>query len=298
MSIFLTYLVLLILTSLTGSSVKAMTLDDIVKSTYRILDTKGRFAGTCVIAVDESEKRKFLITAGHVLDGIAGDTLVLISRIPDGVTHRDFKIALRQKGKNFYKKHLKNVDVAVLEVTLGLGAFYCLEVKLFASKSDWNNHELHSGDELKAIGFPRGFQHTSADLPFVRTCWIGSIVARPFDTLPDFIIDGFLFNGNSGGPVVLPAGGKVAGLTVEGGGWRILGLVQGGMDPFAEVYIYGKDTASRILDQSRKDRIPYDSMVSWAYPNVRGVTMNSIGATVCVKSTAVLEVLEYFGVRP
>ena len=72
-----------------------------------------------------------MVTAGHVLDDIAGDVAMLDLRTkePDGSFKKlPFQIHIRDRGKDLYIKH-KEADVAVMYAALPL------QVRFFAGNS-------------------------------------------------------------------------------------------------------------------------------------------------------------------
>lgn len=62
--------------------------------------------------------------------------------------------------------------------------------------------EFSVGEDLLAVGFPRGFHDQKNIIPVVRFCTIATPVAVPFEGAPVMLIDGNFHPGMSGSPVV------------------------------------------------------------------------------------------------
>lgn len=62
--------------------------------------------------------------------------------------------------------------------------------------------EFSVGEDLLAVGFPRGFHDQKNYLPVVRNCTVATPVAIPFEGSPLLLIDGTFHPGMSGSPVV------------------------------------------------------------------------------------------------
>lgn len=79
---------------------------------------------------------------------------------------------------------------------------------------------LEPGDEMMALGFPRGLSSNRAGFPILRWGRVASYPLSPVSSFPTFLMDFRVFDGNSGGPVFLPGDGPsrpgvVAGVLVK-----------------------------------------------------------------------------------
>ena len=60
-----------------------------------------------------------------------------------------------------------------------------------------------AGDEMLALGFPRGLAANAAGFPILRAGKVASFPIAPARIFPTFLLDFAVFPGNSGGPVFM-----------------------------------------------------------------------------------------------
>ncbi len=88
-----------------------------------------------------------------------------------------------------------------------------------ADDATFASRGLEPGDEMMALGFPRGLSSNRAGFPILRWGRVASYPLWPVQNFPTFLMDFRVFDGNSGGPVFLPAEGAkpgvVAGVLVK-----------------------------------------------------------------------------------
>ena len=153
---------------------------------------------------DQNRSYYVLVTAGHVLDDIAGDTATLMlreNRDDGGYTEKPWNITIRDRGeKNLYVK-LSDVDVAALYVnmpdTLNIAI---VPASLLGTDDVFIKYEIHPGDELRCLGYPLGVS-SPAGFPILRSGAIASYPIVPTDINKAFYFDFRVFPANSGGPV-------------------------------------------------------------------------------------------------
>lgn len=160
--------------------------------------------------------RTVLVTAHHVLDGMAGrDARVgWRSEMPGG-GWRFAPDPLRIRGLSgdpVWVKH-PDRDIAVMEISAPpVFARAAIPLGWLASGEDIDNWQVGPGDELLTLGFPRGYSSNTAGFPILRTGRIASWPLTPISSFPVFLIDFPVFPGNSGGPVFwTPAARKLPG---------------------------------------------------------------------------------------
>lgn len=151
----------------------------------------------------------FLITNRHVLEG--QDQAILRFNPEPGRRAKAFPIELTKKdGTRTWVGHPDSeIDVAaaLLDVDVldehGIPARFFAEDEHVLFFDDQRAHHLSEGDGVFIIGFPMGEVGEERNYAVVRN----GCVARVRDTLADdsseFLVDGFIFPGNSGGPLVL-----------------------------------------------------------------------------------------------
>ena len=69
--------------------------------------------------------------------------------------------------------------------------------------------KLSEGDDLFLLGFPIGFYHDTRNWPTVRRGMVAQIQPYLQGKAQTFLVDGSVFGGNSGGPVVSDANGQL-----------------------------------------------------------------------------------------
>ena len=63
--------------------------------------------------------------------------------------------------------------------------------------------ELEAFEEIFALGYPRGIAEPTTGLPIVRRCLTATPLQVDYNGLPQFLVEGAIDVGHSGGPVVL-----------------------------------------------------------------------------------------------
>jgi hypothetical protein len=145
-----------------------------------------------------------LITAAHVLEDIAGDTVTIGTRLKqaDGTySLTPHTVQIRNGGKNKYVKH-PNADVVALFVNLPeqYGPMPIVGDALLATDAMLSKYEIHPGDELLCLGFPL-FASGPFGFPILRSGKIASYPLTPMKNNNAWLYDFRVFKGNSGGPV-------------------------------------------------------------------------------------------------
>jgi hypothetical protein len=74
-------------------------------------------------------------------------------------------------------------------------------------------YEIHPGDELLCLGFPRGAEANVFGFPILRSGRIASYPLTPAKDIKSFLYDFEVFEGNSGGPVYFVDRNRVYGGT-------------------------------------------------------------------------------------
>ncbi len=177
-----------------------------------------------------TEAANVLVTAAHVLDGIAGDTatLLLRRRNSDGTyVPFDFNIRIRKNGLPLYVKH-DRMDVAAMYVPLPRDAPVTLAdaATYLADDSLIDSLQLHPGDQVFFLGFPLAASGPGG-FPLLRQGLLASYPLTPVHTVREWVLDAQLFGGNSGGPVYFYYGARIYDGAMHLGGRDrgILGLV-------------------------------------------------------------------------
>lgn len=189
---------------------------DCVVAIGTIVNGQQKWIGTGFLYGDLFEKTEdgnnkyvvYLVTNKHVLNNL---DLILVRFNPQtGQSAKDYPAPLKDNdGKLLWTGHSDTeIDVAVLPVNinnvLGEGMKCCFfqSDKHIADIKELQMRETSEGDSVFIMGFPMGIVAADRQHVFVR----GGVIARIKDLFEsrskDFVVDAFVFPGNSGGPVL------------------------------------------------------------------------------------------------
>ena len=151
---------------------------------------------------DPAQGTMVLVTAAHVLNDIGGDeATVLVRRKKSDGTYEPFdaKIAIRKNDVPLYVAH-QAADVAVMYGNLPDEVpITGVTPEFLAADKRLENVEVHPGDEIGVLGFPL-FTSAPGGFPILRSGRIASYPLTPSKGIKGFVVDLFLYPGNSGGP--------------------------------------------------------------------------------------------------
>ena len=151
--------------------------------------------------------RTVLVTAGHVFSKMPGQDARIGYRIEnaDGTwSYSPQPLKIRDgDGKKLWTQHPSR-DVAVMSITAP-DAFAKAAIPLdwLAQDDTFQANQVGAGDEMMALGFPRGLAANQAGFPILRSGRVASFPIAPAQVFPTFLLDFTVFPGNSGGPVFM-----------------------------------------------------------------------------------------------
>jgi hypothetical protein len=152
---------------------------------------------------DPLHSYNIMVTAGHVLDGISGDTATLMVRKRNGdgtYAAFPFQLKIRDNGTPLYLKH-DSADVAVMYAALPPEAEPLLvPITYLVNDKTIEDIELHPGDEAFCLGFPL-LASGPGGFPILRGGRIASYPLTPAGVVKELYFDLLIYPGNSGGPV-------------------------------------------------------------------------------------------------
>lgn len=156
--------------------------------------------------------RTVLVTAAHVLNQMPDQTARVGWRValPDGGWRfAPQPLAIRDTdGQPLWTRH-PDRDVAVIEVAAPEPfARAAIPLGWLAGPETLDAFEVGPGDELLALGYPRGLSANRAGFPILRVGRIASWPLTPITAFPTFLLDFKVFPGNSGGPVFWTASAR------------------------------------------------------------------------------------------
>lgn len=214
----------------------------------------GFLYGDLIEPVTGTEKhyRVSLVTNRHVFEGLE-KAYVRFNPEADEPA-REYEIELRKPdGKLLWSAHPDpEIDVAVVIINTDFLKKEKINVAFFlgdanvADRAKANELGLSEGDGVYVLGFPLGLVGRGRNFVIVRE---GSI-ARIRDTLAgsnkEFLVDAFVFPGNSGGPVVTrPELTSIQGTKSQNAAY-LIGMVKGFVS-YREVAISEQTKRTRIV---------------------------------------------------
>lgn len=207
-----------------------------------------------IIDKDNTNYGMYLVTNKHVIKDL--ETIVIRFNPQNGQSSKDYiEKTVDSYGKFTWCGHPnENIDVAVTAMNGQILQQQGMKFGVFASdktiltKEMMIKQQVSEGDGVFILGFPMGLVGQDSQHVILRT----GAVARIRDFFEgrntDFIVDAFVFPGNSGGPVIMkPEMMGVPGTNINKEA-KLIGLIKS--------YIPYRDTA--ISQQTGKPRIIFE----------------------------------------
>jgi len=173
-----------------------------------------RIVGTGFLVNDptpDGRPRTVLITAGHVLDRMAGSTARIGYRFQgqDGTWRFSAQpLTIRQGASQLWLRN-PGQDIAAIAIQAPPEfARAAIPLAWLADEEAFGRADVGPGDEMFVLGFPEGLAANSQGFPILRAGRVASYPLIPAKQFQSFLLDFRVFNGNSGGPVFLTPGGR------------------------------------------------------------------------------------------
>jgi hypothetical protein len=155
----------------------------------------------------DGRPRTVLVTANHVFQQMPGQVARIGYRVqnPDGGwSYSPQPLRIRDAGGHALWTRHPARDVAAIAITAPPEfAKAAIPQNYLASDDTFTKYRVEAGDELMALGFPRGLAANQAGFPILRSGRIASYPVAPAKAFPTFLLDFSVFPGNSGGPVFM-----------------------------------------------------------------------------------------------
>ncbi|PHY18425.1 serine protease [Caulobacter sp. BP25] len=190
---------------------------DLIKATVQLEQPLGdgsRTVGTGFLVsapTPEGKPRTILVTAAHVLERMPSMSARIGYRIQgsEGVWRYDPEaLKIRDGDHPLWTKHpTRDVAAMVVEAPPEF-AKAAIPLNYLAQDDTFNRYNLGPGDEMMALGFPRGLSANTAGFPILRSGRVASYPLAPASNFPTFLMDFSVFPGNSGGPVFMAEGAR------------------------------------------------------------------------------------------
>ncbi|HEY9219011.1 MAG TPA: serine protease [Phenylobacterium sp.] len=160
----------------------------------------------------DGRPRTILVTANHVLSKMPGGTARIGYRFSnsDGSwSYAPTSLKIRDRGgQELWTRHPAR-DVAAIEITAPPEfAKAAIPLNWLAGDDTFAKNGVAAGDEMMALGFPRGLAANQAGFPILRSGRVASFPVAPAHIFPTFLLDFAVFPGNSGGPVFISDGAR------------------------------------------------------------------------------------------
>lgn len=185
---------------------------DLIKATVQLEQPLGdgsRTVGTGFLISDptpDGKPRTILVTAAHVFEKMPSMSAKIGYRIQGdgGVWRYDPEtLKIRDGDHPLWVKHpTRDVAAMVVEAPPEF-VKAAIPINYLAQDDTFNKFNLGPGDEMMALGFPRGLAANPAGFPILRSGRVASYPLAPATNFPTFLMDFSVFPGNSGGPVFM-----------------------------------------------------------------------------------------------
>jgi hypothetical protein len=206
----------------------------------------------------ENRAKIYLVSNRHVLT--ATDRIrISFCKWKDDMSGPDIGksiiIPITEINKTIHLHKDSEIDIAVMEIT---GIFNMLPNKLFIISIDYDMLATFEEDELNVaqnvlfIGYPENRYDTKNNLPIVRSALIASHPKYDFNGSKIFIIDGQVFPGSSGSPVIINLtfeSWKTGSITIGQNKVRLLGVVAATMIRNNKLQVIDAINQSQICSQ-------------------------------------------------
>jgi hypothetical protein len=151
--------------------------------------------------------RTILVTANHVFSKMPGANARVGYRIAnaDGSwSYSPQPLRIRDAAGHALWTHHPSRDVAAIAITAPPAfAKAAIPEDYLAADDTFSKYQVGAGDEMMALGFPRGLAANAAGFPILRAGRVASFPIAPARIFPTFLLDFAVFPGNSGGPVFM-----------------------------------------------------------------------------------------------
>ncbi|MGJ5008523.1 S1 family peptidase [Bradyrhizobium oligotrophicum] len=223
-------------------------------ATKWVTEGTGFFFGYLVSPDPDPSKRKyavFLITAGHVIKQHPKTEKMTIGIRVDatdtGARSQDFEIPL---GNWFFHPNTE-IDIAAVQVPIeflkskGLETAFTANDEMAFDKAKLIEAGVSAGDGVFILGFPMGLTGETRNYVIARQGAIARLSQYLENASTSFLVDSFVFPGNSGGPVILrPEMFAVTG-TKPNQKAALIGLVQS-YQPYTDIAFSAQTKHPRI----------------------------------------------------
>ena len=151
----------------------------------------------------------FLVTNRHVIEGATD--LVVRFNVPSGTDSKTYRLSMPapNQATHWVTHPDSTIDVAVLIIdaflpkieSSGIKMSFLCEGVHTTTLDEMRNSEFSEGNEVFVLGFPLGMAGSTHNYVILRQGTVARIRDWYSEDARTFLIDSFIFPGNSGGPV-------------------------------------------------------------------------------------------------
>jgi hypothetical protein len=161
--------------------------------------------------------RTVLVTANHVLHKMQHPEARIgyrIANLDGSWSYAPKPLQIRDKaGAELWTQHPTRDVAAIVIKAPPEFAKAAIPVSYLAADETFGAWRVGAGNEMMALGFPRGLSANAAGFPILRSGRVASYPLGPAAAFPTFLLDFSVFPGNSGGPVFVSRAQSPTGLT-------------------------------------------------------------------------------------
>jgi len=194
----------------------------------------------------------YLVTNRHVFENLPRIYLRFNPRINEPAREYTLNL-LNENGAQLWFPHPNaKIDVAIIPINFGLLQEHAMQVAYFqsdqhvASVDKLNELGITEGDFAYVLGFPMGLIGGERNAVIVRSGTIARIRDALVRANQEYLIDAFVFPGNSGGPVI----SKPEALAIQGtksqGAAYLIGIVKSYV-PYQDVAVSLRSKRPRVI---------------------------------------------------
>jgi hypothetical protein len=214
----------------------------------------------------------YLVTAGHVVaDHVAQGAADISVRVnsTDPTKAEGFALTAHPApGQAGWFASPNTKDIAAIQVNFQLlidkgfqGAFFASDISV-AKRSRLKELEVSAGDGVFVLGFPMNLAGAQRNYVIVRQGSVARVSNLLDNTSDTFLVDSFVFPGNSGGPVVLrPELVSITGTKSQTNAY-LVGVVVS-YEPYSDVAVSVQTKQPRVVFQENSglaDVLPIDDV--------------------------------------
>ncbi len=191
---------------------------DLIKATVQLEQPLGdgtRTVGTGFLIESptaDGRSRTVLVTAAHVLDRMPALQARIGYRVEGDAgawRYAPQSLAIRDDDRTpLWTRHPSRDIAAIVIQAPEEFARAAIPLSWLAQDETFTRYGLGPGDEMMALGFPRGLSANQAGFPILRSGRVASYPLAPSSVFPTFLLDFSVFPGNSGGPVFMAEGAR------------------------------------------------------------------------------------------